>query len=103
MLTNKLTEKIPDPRNAKEHYQSFIIKKNTKSVKQSKRIIYQPKTFENPDIVDLKSVVREHPKTSYKLSKFMRKTEKVGTNSSLYSDTRNKENFFKRKNVKIKN
>ena len=33
----------------------------------------------------------------------MRKAEKVGTNSSLYSDTRNKENFFKRKNVKIKN
>ena len=34
----KLTEKIPDPRNAKEHYQSFIRKKNTKSVKQSKVI-----------------------------------------------------------------
>ena len=27
----KLTEKIPDPRNSKEHYQSFIRKK-TKSV-----------------------------------------------------------------------
>ena len=34
LLANKLIEKIPDPRNAKEHYQSFIRKKNTKSVKQ---------------------------------------------------------------------
>ena len=25
LLTNKLIKKIPDPRNAKEHYQSFII------------------------------------------------------------------------------
>ena len=32
----------PDPRNAKEHYQSFIRKKSTKSVKQSKIIFYQP-------------------------------------------------------------
>ena len=30
---NKLIEKLPDPHNAKEHYQSFIKKKNTKSVK----------------------------------------------------------------------
>ena len=29
----KLTEKIPDPFNAKEHYQSLIRKKNSKSVK----------------------------------------------------------------------
>ena len=53
MLENKLIEKIPDPRNAKEHYQSFISKKDTKSVKQSKIITYQPKTFENPNIVDI--------------------------------------------------
>ena len=33
LLANKLIEKIPDPRNAKGHYQSFIRKKNTKSVK----------------------------------------------------------------------
>ena len=26
-LANKLIEKVPDPRNAKEHYQSFIRKK----------------------------------------------------------------------------
>ena len=32
LLATKLIEKIPDPHNAKEHYQSFV-KKNTKSVK----------------------------------------------------------------------
>ena len=40
LLANKLIENIPDPRNAKEHYQSFIRKKNRKSVKQSEIIIY---------------------------------------------------------------
>ena len=34
LLANKLIEKIPDPRNAKELYPSFIRKKNTESVKQ---------------------------------------------------------------------
>ena len=33
-LANKSIEKIPDPRNAREHYQSFIRKRSTKSVKQ---------------------------------------------------------------------
>ena len=28
LLGNKLIEKIPDPRNANEHYQSFVRKKN---------------------------------------------------------------------------
>ena len=56
LLANKLIEKIPDPHNAKEHYQSFIRKKTTKSVKQSEMITYQTKTFENPNIVDVKSV-----------------------------------------------
>ena len=95
MLANKLIEKIPDPRNAKEHYQSFIRKKNTKSVKQSEIITYQPKTFENPNIVDIKSVVTEYPKTSHKLSKTVRQDEKVDSKSSLCSDLLNE------KNVKI--
>ena len=44
LLANKFIEKKnPDPRNAKEHYQSFLRKKNGKSVKQSKIIMYQPK------------------------------------------------------------
>ena len=72
MFAAKLTEKIPDPRNAKEHYQFFIREKDTKSVKQLKIIIQQQKTFENPNIVDTKTVFIEHPKTSHKLSKTIR-------------------------------
>ena len=34
LITNKLIEKIPDLCDAKEHYQSFIRKKNTNSIKQ---------------------------------------------------------------------
>ena len=34
LLANKLIEKIPDPRNVKDHYQLFIRKTNTKSAKQ---------------------------------------------------------------------
>ena len=53
LLANKLIEKVPDPRKAKEHYQSFIRKKNRKSVKQSEMITYQPKALENPNIVNI--------------------------------------------------
>ena len=52
LLANKLIKKVPASRNAKEHYQSFIEKKIRKSVKQSEIINYQPKTFQNPNIVD---------------------------------------------------
>ena len=34
LLANRFIEKIRDPCNAKEHFQSFIRKKNRKSVKQ---------------------------------------------------------------------
>ena len=85
LLPNKLIEKVPDPRNAKEHYESLLGKKSRKSVKQSKIITHQPKTF---DTVDIKSDITEHPKTSHKLSKSIRQAEKVSSNSSLYSDTR---------------
>ena len=88
LLANKLIKKkkkLLDPRYAKEHCQSFIRKKNTKSVKQSEIITYQPKTF---DTVDIKSVITEHPKTSHILSEAIRRAEKAGcNNSSLYSDT----------------
>ena len=63
MLANKLIEKILDPCNTKEHYQSFIKKKNTKSVKESEIMTYHAKTFENPNFIDIKSVIIEHPKT----------------------------------------
>ena len=92
-MANKLIEKIPDPRNAKEHYQSFIRKKYRKSVKQSEVVTYQQNVFENPNIFDLKSVIAEHPKTSHKLSKAIRQAEKVGSNSCLYSDTKKVKTF----------
>ena len=43
MLANKFIQKIYDPHNAKEHYQSLIRKKNIKSVKQSEIIIHTQK------------------------------------------------------------
>ena len=81
-LASKFTEKIPNSHNAKEHYQSFLWKKNRKSVKQSNVITYQPKTFENPNIVDIKSVTTERPETLHKLSKTIRQAEKVGSSSN---------------------
>ena len=48
------------------------MKENTKSVKQSKIITQQPKTFEKLIVVDIKSANIEHPKTSNKLSKHVR-------------------------------
>ena len=90
LLVDKLIEKAPDPRNAKQHYKSVLWKKNRKSFKQSEVFTYQPKTFENPNIVDVKSVITEHPKASHKLSKI----EKVDSNNSLYSDTKKKMKEF---------
>ena len=57
-------------------------------------ITYQPKTF---DFVDIKSVITEHPKTSQKLFKTIGKGEKVGSNSSLYSDR--KSEIFRMKKI----
>ena len=48
LFATELTEKIPDSCNAKEHYQSFIRKKNTKSRKQWKIFTQQPKIFWKP-------------------------------------------------------
>ena len=97
LFETKLTGKIPDPCNAKKYSQSFMTKKITKSTKQ-KIITQQPKIFESPNIVNIKSVIIEYPKTSHKLSshKNIRKTEKVsqvGSNRSLCSDTK-KVNIF---------
>ena len=96
----QLTEKIPAPRNAKEHYQSFIRKENAKSVKQSETITQKSKTLENSNTVDIK----QHSETSYKLSKTTiqaQKVSQVGSNSSLYSDTKKSENFLNEKNMNI--
>ena len=92
---------MPDPRNAKEYYQLFIRKKNPKLVKLSEIITFQPKAFENPNIVDIKLVITEHSKTSHKLSKAIGQAERVGCNNCWYSETKKKENFLNEKNVKI--
>ena len=60
----QITKKMLDHRNVKEHYQSFIRKKNKKSVKKTEIITYRPKTFEKLNIVYIKSVITEHAKTS---------------------------------------
>ena len=80
--------------------QSFITKENTKSVNQSKIINYQPKTFQNPNVVGIKSIIIEHPKTSHKWSKTISQAEKVCPNGSLYIDKKT-ENFLNKKNVKV--
>ena len=81
LFANKLIEKVPDPHNAKQHYESFLRKKNRKSVKPSEMITYQPKTFQNPNTVDIKSVITEH--SAHTLSKTIRRGEKLDSNSSL--------------------
>ena len=48
LLANKLIEKIPDTVNAKEHYQSFIRKKNNKLVKKTKNNYSSTKNFGKP-------------------------------------------------------
>ena len=44
--------------------------------------------FENTNIVNIKQVIIEHSKTSHNLYKTIRQAKKVGSNSSLYSDTK---------------
>ena len=51
--------------------------KNKKLVKQSKVITQQPKTIQNRNIIDIKSVNIEHPKTSRNLSKTIRQARMV--------------------------
>ena len=101
LFANKLIQKVPDLCNDKQHYESFLWKKNSKSVKNSETITYQPKIFQNPNIVDLKSVITEHPKTAHKLSKTVRNGEKEDSNSSLYTDMKKSEKFLNEKNLII--
>ena len=64
---DQIDRKVVDPTNAEEYYNSYLKRENTKLVKQSKVITQQQKTLENPNIVDIKSIGKEHPKTSCKL------------------------------------
>ena len=57
--------------------------KTSKTIKNN-----QGKTFENPNIVDIKSTITEHPKTWHKLSKIIIQAEKVSSNSFLYCNTK---------------
>ena len=56
----QINKKIPDPRNAEKYEISKTVRKQ----------LLIPKTFENPNIVDIKSVITEHPKTSQKLKDY---------------------------------
>ena len=94
MLANKSIEKIPDPCNAKEHYQSFIKKGKKNKVSKTIRNNYlSTKKFWKPNIVDIKSSITEHSKTSHKLSKTIRQAEKVSSDSFLYSDAKKVKNL----------
>ena len=55
-------------------------KKKYLILRKCTEITYQLQALENANIVDIKSVFAEHPKTSNKLSK----TKKVGSNSSSF-------------------
>ena len=68
MFVTKLRGKKPDPKNftniiAKEYYNSYLEKKNTKTVKRSKAIPQQLKAIEQPNIVDIKSVIIDFSET----------------------------------------
>ena len=76
LLTKELIEEVSDPSNAKEYYESFLRKKNKKSVKKSEIITYQPKASVNSNIDDIKSVITEHPKLSHKLPKTIKRVKK---------------------------
>ena len=93
---------------AKEHYQSFLKKKNRKLVRQSRINTHQLKPLETPNVFDIEPITIEHPKTYRKLSKTIRQTEKVsqvigaGKNpkSLLFSDTTKRENVLNEKKCK---
>ena len=53
--TNLTEKKIRNPSNAKEYYQSYLKRKNSKPVKPSRIITQQLKATENPNILNIKS------------------------------------------------
>ena len=79
-MHTKLIEKISNSHNAKEHYQE---RKSHNLKKKTEIITYQPNTFENSNIVHIKSSLIGHPKTPHKLSRTIIQAEKLGSNSSL--------------------
>ena len=55
LFETKLTEKITDPSNAKEYYNSSLKRKNTELAKRWKIITQHPKPFKSWNIGDIKS------------------------------------------------
>ena len=48
---DKFIERIPDPCNAKEHYQSFINNENTKSVKNQNELLINQKKLKTQKLL----------------------------------------------------
>ena len=94
LLVIKLIEKIQTKLRTK------IEKKIGKSIKSN---CSKPKTIKNPKIVDIKSAIIEHPKTSGKLSKTLKQAKKIGSGkkfeSPLYRETKKSENLLNEKNL----
>lgn len=79
---------MPDPSNTKE-YQFYLKKKHIQKL----------------NIVDIKSAIIEHLKTSHKFSKTIEKAEKIyqvsRSETFLYSETEHSEDFLNERSVKI--
>ena len=61
LLATKLAEEIGNSRNAKEHYQSFIRKKDAKLVKK-KELLRNQNLLKTQTLFESKLVITEHPK-----------------------------------------
>ena len=94
LLANKIKEKIPDSCNAKEHYQSYIYKKEKPKISNTIRNNYlSTKNIEA-------KIINQKPKYCWyqiKLTTTIRQAEKVSSNSSLYSDTKKIKHFLNEK------
>ena len=51
LLANKLIEKVPDPRNAKQYFESVLRKKKRKSVKQSEILLINQKLLKTQTLL----------------------------------------------------
>ena len=76
LLANKLIEEKTWSLQCEGTLSLVYKKKKTNSVRQSKTITYQPRTFQNLNIADVKLINTERPQTSYKLSKSIRQIKK---------------------------
>ena len=61
LLATKLIEKIVDPGHAKELYNPYLKKKNTKLLKRSKIVTQQLKAIENSNAVGIQKLLLNYP------------------------------------------